>query len=61
MGVKLCLPHFREEYRLRTSENKILWSIFEPKRQEVIKYCRKLHTEGLYNLYSSPNTVRVIK
>ena len=36
----------------------MLWRIFEPKRGEVTGESRKLHNEGLYDLY---NIVRVIK
>jgi hypothetical protein len=32
-----------------------------PKRDEVIGGWRKLHKEGLQNLYSSPNIIRMIK
>ena len=35
--------------------------IFGPKRGEVTEEWRKLHNEELNDLYSSPNTVRVIK
>jgi hypothetical protein len=35
--------------------------IFKPKRDEVTWEWRKLHKEELNDLYSSPNTVRVIK
>jgi hypothetical protein len=51
----------REERRLRVFENGVLRRIFEPKRDEVTGEWRKLHNEELHNLYSSPNTVRVIK
>jgi len=51
----------REERRLRVFENRVLRKIFEPKRNEVTGEWRKLHNEELNNLYSSPNTVRVIK
>jgi hypothetical protein len=34
---------------------------FLPKRDEVAGYWRKLHDEKLYDLYSSPNIIRVIK
>jgi hypothetical protein len=35
--------------------------IFGPKRDEVIGEWRKLHTEELNDLYSSPNIVGMIK
>jgi hypothetical protein len=35
--------------------------IFEPKRDEVTGDWRKLHNEEFHNLYSSPNTIRMIK
>jgi hypothetical protein len=43
------------------SENRVLRRIFEPKGNEVIGGWRKLHTEELHNLYSSPNIMRLIK
>jgi hypothetical protein len=42
-------------------ENKVLRRIFVPKRDEVTGGCRKLHNEGLHNLYSSPSIIRMIK
>jgi hypothetical protein len=39
----------------------MLRRIFGPKRQEVTGWWRKLHNEGLSDLYFSPNIVRVIK
>jgi hypothetical protein len=42
-------------------ENRVLRRIFGPKRDDVTGEWRKLHNEGLHDLYSSPNTVRVIK
>jgi hypothetical protein len=50
---------FREEHRLRISENSVL-RIFGPKREEDRSW-RKLHDDKLHSLYSSPNIVRVIK
>jgi hypothetical protein len=41
-------------------ENRVLRRIFGPKRDEVMGDWRKLHNE-LHNLYSSPNTIRMIK
>ena len=51
----------REEHRLRVFENKVLRRIFGPKRDEVKGEWRRLHSEELKVLYSSPNIVWVIK
>jgi hypothetical protein len=50
----------REEHRLRVSENRVLRRILGPKREEDGSW-RKLHNDELHSLYSSPNSVRVIK
>jgi len=51
----------REERRLRVVfENRVL-IIFGLNREQVTGQWRKLHTEELNDLYSSPNIVRVIK
>jgi hypothetical protein len=42
-------------------ENRVLRRILGPKRDEVTGDWRKLHNEELHNLYSTPNTIRVIK
>jgi hypothetical protein len=42
-------------------ENTVLRRIFGPKRDEVTGEWRKLHSEELHNLYSSPDTVRQVK
>ena len=42
-------------------ENMVLRRIFGPRRDEVTEEWRRLHNEEINNLYSSPNTVRVIK
>jgi hypothetical protein len=39
----------------------MLRKIFGPKRDEVIEGWRKLHNEELYNLYSSPSIIGIIK
>jgi hypothetical protein len=46
----------REEHRLR-----VLRRIFGPKRDEVTGEWRKLHSEELHNLYSSPDIIRQVK
>jgi hypothetical protein len=40
---------------------RVLRTIFGPKRDEMTGGWRKLYNEELYNLYSSPNMIRVIK
>jgi hypothetical protein len=42
-------------------ENRVLRSIFGPKRNGVTGGWRKLHNEELHNLYSSPSVIRIIK
>ena len=49
----------REERRLRMFENRVLRRIFRPKRDEGTEEWRRLHTEDLSDLYSSPNIIRV--
>ena len=42
-------------------ENMVLRRIFGPRRDELTGEWRRLHNEELNDLYSSSNTVRVIK
>ena len=51
----------KEECRLKVFENRVLRRIFGPKRDEVTGGWRKLHNEGLNELYCSPNVIRVIE
>jgi len=51
----------REESRQRVFEDRVLRTIFGPKRDEVTRERSKLHNEELNDLYSSPNIVRMIK
>jgi hypothetical protein len=44
-----------------TDLNSVLRGIFGSKRDEVTGEWRRLHNEELYDLYSSPNIIRVIK
>jgi hypothetical protein len=48
----------REKHRLRVFENRVLRTIFGPKRDGVTGEWRKLHNEELHNLYSSPDIIR---
>jgi hypothetical protein len=50
-----------EGHRLRVFENRVLRRIFGPKRDEVTRDWRKLHSGELHNLYSSPDIIRQIK
>jgi hypothetical protein len=59
VGLKFGLT-LREEHRLRVYKNRVL-RIFGPKREEVAGGWRKLHNNGLHNLYTSPNIIRVIE
>ena len=60
-GCETWLFILKEEQRLRFFENRVLRRIFGLKRDEVTGEWRKLHNEELNDIYSSPNTVRMIK
>jgi hypothetical protein len=51
----------REEHRLRVFENRVLRRIFGPMRDEVTGEWKKLHSEELHNLYTSPDIIRQVK
>jgi hypothetical protein len=51
----------REGHRLRVFDNRVLRRIFGPKMDEVTGEWRKLHSEKLHNLYSSPDIIRQVK
>jgi hypothetical protein len=50
-----------EEHRLRAFENRVLRRISGPKRDAATGEWRKLHSEELNDIYSSPNIIWVIK
>ena len=51
------------EHRQRVFENRVLWRILGPKRDEVKEKWRRLHNEELYALCSSPDKliIRMVK
>ena len=46
---------------LKVFENRVLRKISVPKRDEVTGGWRRWHNVEFYDLYSSPNIIRVIK
>ena len=60
-GFETWSRTLREERRLRVFDNRVLRRKFGLRRDEGTGEWRKLHNEELNGLYSSPNTVRVIK
>jgi hypothetical protein len=48
----------REKHRLSVFENRVLRRMFGPKRDEVTGEWKKLHSEELNNLHSSPDIIR---
>ena len=60
-GCETWLRTLREEYRLRVFVNRVLRGIFGPERDEKTGEWRKLHTEELNDLYSTPKVIWMIK
>ena len=51
----------REERILRVLENRVLRKIFRCERYKVRRDWRRVHNEEFYDLYFSPNVIRVSK
>jgi hypothetical protein len=49
------------EHKLSAFENRVLRKILGSKRDEVTGELRRLHNEELYDVYSTPNIIWVIK
>jgi hypothetical protein len=60
-GCKTWSLALREGHGFRVFENRVLRRIFGPKRDEVTRGWRNMHTEKLHNLYSSQNIIMIIK
>jgi hypothetical protein len=60
-GCESWLLTLKKAYSLSCSENTVRGKIFGPKSEEVTGDWRKLHSEELHDLYSSPDISRVIK
>jgi hypothetical protein len=60
-GCETCPLTLKEECRLRVLEKRVLRRIFGPKRDKITGEWRKLHGEGLNDLYLSPNSIWVVK
>jgi hypothetical protein len=60
-GCEIWSLTCREENELGVFENRALRKVFGPERYEVTGEWRILNDEEFYDLYCSPNFVRVIK
>ena len=60
-GCETWFLTLRKEHRLGVFEKTVLSKICGPMLEEATADRSVLHNEELYDLYSSPNTIRLIK
>jgi hypothetical protein len=60
-GCEVWSLTLREEHRLKLFDNRVLRKIFGPKTDEVTGEWRRLRNGELYELYPTPNIIRVNK
>ena len=60
-GCETWTLTLREEKRLRVFQNKVLWKIFGPKRDDQTGEWRKLHNGELHDLYGKPDIIGIVK
>jgi hypothetical protein len=58
-GVYIYIYIYIYEVYMRVFENRVLRSLFGPKRDEVTGGWKKLHNEELRDLYFSPSIIRM--
>jgi len=59
-GCKTRSLILREDRKMRVLENKVLRRIIGPRKDDVTGEWKRLHNEGLNDLYTSHNILRVI-
>jgi len=60
-GCETWSLKLRLECRLRVFEKRVVRKIFGSNKDDVTREWRKIHSEELSDLYSSPNVFRMIK
>jgi hypothetical protein len=55
------VSHTKKEQRVNVFENRVLRTIFRPKKEQMEVGWIRLHNDELHNLYSSRNVIRAVK